>query len=105
MIDPEREQNSRRGLDSLLVSSDNANMTPNGNNAPFATHLAEYVRQARKDSQLTQSQLAELAGVGRRLVSELENAKPTLQLQQVEQVLAVFGRQLAIAKPGEPGRE
>jgi len=80
-------------------------MTPNGNRPPFAALLAEHVRQARKDSQLTQSQLAELAGVGRRLVSELENAKPTLQLEQVERVLAVFGRCLAIAKPGEADRE
>ncbi len=45
---------------------------------------------------MTQRQLAELAGVGTRFVSELERAKPTLRLQTVNAVLAVFGKQLGI---------
>lgn len=76
-------------------------MHPNGNNTTLAKRLAFFVRTARKQSGLNQTQLADLAGVGRRLVSELENGKPTLQLAQVEQVLAVFGRTLAVVRPQE----
>ena len=59
--------------------------------------VARFVRDSRRERGLTQSDLAALAGVGRRFVSELENAKPTLRLAQVEAVLAVFGRTLAVA--------
>jgi transcriptional regulator with XRE-family HTH domain len=43
---------------------------------------------------MTQRQLAELAGVGARLVSELERGKPTLRMDAVNRVLAVFGKRL-----------
>jgi y4mF family transcriptional regulator len=58
--------------------------------------LAAFVRDRRKANRMTQRQLAELAGVGTRFVSELERAKPTLRLQTVNAVLAVFGKQLGI---------
>lgn len=43
---------------------------------------------------MTQRQLGELAGVGTRLVSELERGKPTLRMDAVNRVLAVFGKRL-----------
>ena len=43
---------------------------------------------------LTQKHLAELVGVGTRLVSELENGKPTLRMDVVNTVLAAFGKRL-----------
>lgn len=58
------------------------------------------VRQRRQANRLTQQQLAELAGVGLRLVSELERGKPTLRMDAVNRVLAVFGLTLgAIVAP------
>jgi transcriptional regulator with XRE-family HTH domain len=45
-------------------------------------------------SRLTQRELGELAGVGTRLVSELERGKPTLRMDAVNRVLRVFGKTL-----------
>lgn len=61
-----------------------------------ATALAGFVRSRRKANSLSQDRLALLAGVGRRFVSDLENAKPTLRLDSVDAVLAIFGKQLGI---------
>lgn len=58
--------------------------------------IAEFVRARRKAGGLTQGELGELAGVGRRFVSELERAKPTLRMDSVNKVLAVFGKALGI---------
>jgi transcriptional regulator with XRE-family HTH domain len=45
---------------------------------------------------LNQAELAELAGVGRRLISELEGGKQTLRMDAVNAVLAVFGKTLGV---------
>lgn len=58
--------------------------------------LSGFVRSRRKASRLTQRELAELAGVGTRFISELERAKSTVRLHEVTKVLAVFGKQLGI---------
>jgi y4mF family transcriptional regulator len=52
------------------------------------------VRQRRLANRLSQRQLAELAGVGLRLVSELERGKPTLRMDAANRVLTVFGLML-----------
>ncbi|MGO8750355.1 MAG: helix-turn-helix domain-containing protein [Thermoguttaceae bacterium] len=52
------------------------------------------VRQRRLANRLTRRQLGELAGVGLRLVSELERGKPTLRTDAANRVLAVFGLML-----------
>jgi y4mF family transcriptional regulator len=56
--------------------------------------IGEYVRQRRKASGLTQAALGELAGVGTRFISTLENDKPTVRVDAVNKVLTVFGKQL-----------
>ena len=53
--------------------------------------IGSTVRQRRLANHLTQRQLAELAGVGLRLVSELERGKATLRMDVANRVLAVFG--------------
>ena len=58
--------------------------------------LGAFVRERRKARGLNQGELAELAGVGTRFVSELERGKPTLRLDRVDRVLAVFGKQLGV---------
>ena len=58
--------------------------------------LSVFVRTQRKASRLTQTDLAQMAGVGRRFVSELEAGKASLQLHKVDDVLRVFGRRLGI---------
>jgi y4mF family transcriptional regulator len=56
--------------------------------------LGEFVRARRRASKLTQRQLGELAGVGTRVVSELERGKTTLRMDVVNRVLEVFGQML-----------
>lgn len=46
---------------------------------------------------MSQSDLAALAGVGVRFISELERGKPSLRVDVVNRVLAVFGKRLGIA--------
>lgn len=58
--------------------------------------IASFVRTRRRANSLTQRQLAELAGVGVRVVSELERGKPTLRMDVVNAVLAVFSKRLGV---------
>lgn len=62
--------------------------------------ISDFVRRRRKELQLTQPELAEKAGVGLRFVRELEAGKETLRVDKVNQVLKLFGHELApIASP------
>ncbi len=56
--------------------------------------LSTFVKEMRKQFDLTQVDLAEKSGVGLRFVRELEQGKQTLRLDKVNQVLALFGRQV-----------
>jgi len=58
--------------------------------------FGQWVRERRAANGMTQSELALLAGVGRRLISELERGKASVQLAGVDAVLAVFGKRLGI---------
>ena len=53
--------------------------------------IAEFIRNKRRQSQLTQAELAERAGVGLRFIRELESEKETLKLDKVNTVLRLFG--------------
>ena len=54
------------------------------------------MRHLRRIHGLTQTELAELAMVGTRFVSELERDKPTVRLDAVHAVLGVFGKELGV---------
>ena len=58
------------------------------------TPIASFVKDRRKMFNLTQIDLAEKSGVGLRFVRELEQGKPTLRLDIVNQVLALFGHEV-----------
>jgi y4mF family transcriptional regulator len=62
------------------------------------TTLSQYVKDMRKQYRLTQEDLAEKAGVGLRFVRELEQGKTTLRMDKVNQVLSLFGAELAPVK-------
>ncbi len=49
------------------------------------------VREAREQRKLSQQAFADLVGVGRRFISELENGKATLELDKVLQVASASG--------------
>lgn len=63
--------------------------------------IGEYIKQKRKLFRLTQIELADRTGVGIRFIRELENGKPTVQLNKVNQVLELFGETLYPRKINE----
>ena len=53
--------------------------------------IAEFVKQKRKEAGLTQEEFAMRSGLGLRFVRELEQGKPTVRMDKVNQALAMFG--------------
>lgn len=60
------------------------------------SHVGVFVRERRLANGMSQEYLGELAGVGTRFISELERGKPTLRMDAVNKVLAVFGKMLGL---------
>ncbi|WP_342085901.1 helix-turn-helix transcriptional regulator [Dyadobacter sp. OTU695] len=60
------------------------------------TQLPRFVKEKRKSVGLTQEQLALKAGVGLRFVRDLEQGKESLRLDKVNQVLALFGKEVGV---------
>lgn len=58
--------------------------------------LIKFVKETRKSVGLTQEQMALKAGVGLRFVRDLEQGKDTLRLDKVNQVLALFGKEVGV---------
>ncbi len=56
-----------------------------------------FVKKKRKELKLTQEDLALNAGVGLRFVRDLEQGKRTLRLDKVNDVLALFGKEVGVA--------
>lgn len=56
--------------------------------------IANFVRNRRKKSNLTQIELANITGVGVRFVRELEQGKPNLMTDKINQILLFFGHTL-----------
>lgn len=52
---------------------------------------ASFVRERRKQSGLTQIDLADITGLGLRFVRELEQGKPNLMTDKINQILLFFG--------------
>ena len=62
------------------------------------TKLSKFVKEQRKIYHLTQVDLSEKSGVGLRFVRDLEQGKPTLRMDKVNQVLNMFGAELGPIK-------
>lgn len=58
--------------------------------------LRLFVKQKRKELKLTQKDLSLNAGVGLRFVRDLEQGKKTLRLDKVNDVLALFGKEVGV---------
>lgn len=61
--------------------------------------IAKIVHYCRKQSGLTQQQLAQLAGVGKTVVFDIEKSKETIQLNSLLKVLAVLNIQMQLKTP------
>ena len=57
--------------------------------------LSTLIRKYRKQANLTQEEFALLSGLGVRFVRELEQGKPTVRLDKVNQALALLGFKMA----------
>ena len=56
--------------------------------------IVQYIKSKRKEFGLTQIDLSEKSGVGIRFIRELEQGKPTLRMDKVNQILRLFGSEL-----------
>jgi y4mF family transcriptional regulator len=65
------------------------------------SELGVLIRKERKNQQLTQEQLAALAGVGVRFVRELEHGKESCRIGLAIQVLQTLGLSIAVYGRGE----
>ncbi len=57
--------------------------------------LSDFVKQRRKEVNLTQEEFADRAGVALTVIRKIEQGKSNLNLDKVNQVLAMFGHELA----------
>lgn len=58
--------------------------------------IIAFIKNSRKKHGLTQEELAFKAGVGIRFLRELERGKTTVQLDKVNVVLNMFGKELGV---------
>lgn len=63
--------------------------------------IGRAIRSRRRELGYTQAFLAEYAGVSTSFISELENGKPTVQLDKVMYIISLLGMDLGIARRGE----
>ncbi len=61
--------------------------------------LANTIREHRKAARLSQLQLAELAGVGKTVVFDIEKGKETIQLNTLRKILAVLNITVKLTSP------
>ena len=61
--------------------------------------LANVIRKHRKAAGLSQLQLAEMAGVGKTVVFDLEKGKETVQLNTLRKILKVLNIKIQLTSP------
>ena len=61
--------------------------------------LSKVIRQHRKIAGLSQIQLAELAGVGKTVVFDLEKGKETVQLDTLRKILNALNIKVELTSP------
>jgi y4mF family transcriptional regulator len=62
-------------------------------------NLSELVRLHRKQAGLTQKGLADLAGVGKTVIFDIESGKETVQLDTIKKVLTVLNIKIKFESP------
>ena len=60
------------------------------------SQIGEYIRKERKRQHILQQDLADLSGVSLHFLSNLENGKPTVELQRTMRVLHTLGVDLVL---------
>lgn len=67
----------------------------------YKNPIGEYVKKERRAAGYTQEEFALRSGLGLRFVRDLEQGKPTVRLDKVNQALSMFGME---AVPGRKDR-
>jgi y4mF family transcriptional regulator len=63
--------------------------------------LAAFVKESRKEVNLTQAEFAEKAGIALTVIRKIEQGKSNLNLDKVNHVLCMFGHELAPVNSNE----
>ncbi len=61
--------------------------------------IAEIVRLHRKAAKLSRIQLAELSGVGKTVIYDIEKGKETIQLDTLRKILRVLNIKIVLTSP------
>ena len=64
-----------------------------------AKEMASIIRMHRKAANLTQLQLADLAGVGKTVVFDVEKGKETVKLNTLKKILKVLNIEIQLKSP------
>ncbi len=64
-------------------------------------NISKFLKQKRKETEMTQESFALKAGVGLRLIRALEQESPNQTLDKVNQVLEMFGAKLGVVLESE----
>ncbi|MGY6743141.1 MAG: helix-turn-helix domain-containing protein [Cecembia sp.] len=58
--------------------------------------LSEFVKEKRKETRMTQEELADRCGVALTVIRKIEQGKTNLNMDKVNHVLLMFGNKLAL---------
>lgn len=67
--------------------------------------IAKLVHYYRKQSGLSQQEMARIAGVGKTVVFDIENGKETVQLNTLLKILDVLNIRMKFEPPFEPPKD
>ena len=67
-------------------------------------NIGQRIKELRKKNKLTQEDLAMKSGLGLRFVRDLEQGKPTLRLDKVNQLLELFGYEMQPTRYNNDGK-
>jgi y4mF family transcriptional regulator len=62
-------------------------------------YIGAIIKEVRKDLNLTQCDVATICGTGLRFIIELENGKPSCQIDKSLHVLQSLGIKIGLSKP------
>lgn len=63
--------------------------------------LGCFIKSIRKAQGLSQLEIANLGSTGNRVIVDIENGKPTVQLKKVMDLMALLGLEMVVRKKGE----
>ena len=64
-----------------------------------ALELANVIKTHRKAAKLSRNQLAEMAGVGKTVIYDIEKGKETIQLDTLRKILKVLNIKIELKSP------